>query len=467
VRHALKPLAPACALLLALPLLGGPRPVRAGGTPPDTLVVLSTTDLKGKTSPCGCHIPKGGFARIAAFLDSARAVRRATLYVDAGGYFPDQDGRPDLAEFMTRSLVQLGVGAIGVGPRDLRHGIAFLKDLVQRTGAPVTCANLADKRTRLPIFTSGRLLDVAGVKVGVFALYSDRFELGPAADSLVVLDPENAAQSQVTALRNKGAQVVILLAQMGRAGGEDLVSTVPGIDAVVLGHDVPVYEMGRRIGETMASYAGEQGQHLGVIMVALSPGGKVADALCSVAALGPDVREQPAMFKAVKSFEDAYNERMRVEERSANANDDDDPVDHFVGEQVCARCHAAESQQWRTTAHSLAWETLQRVKKDATPECIPCHVVGFRQAGGFQTDLRTPHLVNVQCENCHGMGTEHASDWLLHHKVNEGTCRTCHNQERDPEFDFKAKLPLIVHGNTSGESIRIVKARRGSGAMGG
>ena len=468
MRHALKPLAPACVLLLALPLaLGGPRPVRAAGAPPDTLVVLSTTDLKGKTSPCGCHIPKGGFARIAAFLDSARAVRRATLYLDAGGFFPEQDGRTDLAEFMTRSLAQLGVGAIGVGPRDLRHGIAFLKDLVQRTGAPVTCANLADKRTRLPVFTSGRLLDVAGVKVGVFAIYSDRLDLGPAADSLVVLDPENAAQSQVTALRTKGAQVVILLAQMGRAGGEDLVSTVPGIDAVVLGHDIPVYEMGRRIGGTMASYAGEQGQHLGVIKVALSPAGKVLDEYCSVAALGPDVREQPAMFRAVKTFEDAYNERMRVEERSANVNDDDDPVDHFVGEQVCARCHAAEAQQWRTTAHSLAWETLQRVKKDATPECIPCHVVGFRQAGGFETDLRTPHLVNVQCENCHGMGTEHASDWLLHHKVNEGTCRTCHNQERDPEFDFKAKLPLIVHGNTSGESIRIVKARRGSGAMGG
>ena len=468
MRHALKPLAPACVLLLALPLaLGGPRPVRAAGAPPDTLVVLSTTDLKGKTSPCGCHIPKGGIARIAAFLDSARAVRRATLYLDAGGFFPEQDGRTDLAEFMTRSLAQLGVGAIGVGPRDLRHGIAFLKDLVQRTGAPVTCANLADKRTRLPIFTSGRLLDVGGVKVGVFAIYSDRLDLGPAADSLVVLDPENAAQSQVTALRTKGAQVVILLAQMGRAGGEDLVSTVPGIDAVVLGHDIPVYEMGRRIGGTMASYAGEQGQHLGVIKVALSPAGKVLDEYCSVAALGPDVREQPAMFRAVKTFEDAYNERMRVEERSANVNDDDDPVDHFVGEQVCARCHAAEAQQWRTTAHSLAWETLQRVKKDATPECIPCHVVGFRQAGGFETDLRTPHLVNVQCENCHGMGTEHASDWLTQHKVNEGTCRTCHNQERDPEFDFAAKFPLIVHGNTSGESIRIVKARRGSGAMGG
>jgi hypothetical protein len=422
--------------------------------------------LKGKTSPCGCHVPKGGFARMAAFLDSSRAARRTTLYLDAGGYFPEEEGRTDLAEFMQRSLVQLGVGAIGIGPRDLGRGIAFLRDLARRTGAPITCANLADKRTRLPIFPSGRVLDAGGIKVGVFALYSDRFDLGPAADSLVVLDPENAAQSQVTALRNKGAQVVVLLAQMGRAGGEDLVSTVPGIDAVVLGHDVPVYELGRRIGGTMASYAGEQGQHMGVLEVALASNGRAADATCSVASLGPEVREQPVMFKAVKAFEDAYNERMRVEERSARLDVEDDPVDHFVGEQVCARCHATESQQWRTTAHSLAWETLQRVKKDATPECIPCHVVGYRKAGGFETDVRTPQLVNVQCENCHGMGTQHGEDWLERHKVDEGTCRTCHNQERDPEFDFAAKFPLIVHGNTSGESIRIVKARREKGLMG-
>jgi hypothetical protein len=395
-------------------------------------------------------------------VDSTRAAKRATLYVDAGGGFPEQDGRTDLAEFMYRSLVQIGAGAIGVGPRDLRHGVAYLKDLVRRTGAPVTCANLADKRTRLPLFPSGRVVDVAGVKVGIFALYGDRFELGPAADSLVVLDPENAAQAQVTALRNKGAQVVILLAQLGRVGGEDLVTAVPGIDAVVLGHDVPVYEKGRRVGSTVLSYSGEQGQHLGVITIALAADGRATDATCAVAALGPEVREQPVVLKSVKAFEDAFNERMRLEERSARAGDDD-PVDHFVGEHVCARCHESESQQWRTTAHSLAWETLERVKKDATPECIPCHVVGFRQAGGFQTAGLTPQLADVQCENCHGMGTEHGDDWLVRHKVDQGTCITCHNQERDPEFDFSAKFPLIVHGNTSGESIRIVKARRGSG----
>jgi len=448
------------AALMLLPG-GGPRPTLAADAPPGTLMLLGVADLKGKTSPCGCHIPKGGFARIAAYVDSVRAKESATVFLDAGGSFPEQDGRTDLAEFMFQSLVRLRTGAIGVAPRDLRHGVAYLRDLVRKTGAPVTCANLADARTRKPIFPTSLIVDAHGVKVGVFALFSDRFDRGPAADSLVVLDPENAAHAEVAALRARGAQVVVLLAQLGRVGAEDLVSAVPGIDVAILGYDIPVYEVGRRIGGTVASYAGDQGQFLGVVTTKLAADGRVADATCAVVALGPEVHEQPAMLSTVKAFEDAYNERMRREERSAALNTgDDDPVDHFVGERVCARCHQAESDQWRTTAHSLAWETLQRVKKDATPECIPCHVVGFQQAGGFQTAERTPQLVNVQCENCHGMGTQHGDDWLQREKVGEGTCTMCHNHERDPEFDFHAKFPLIVHGNTSGESIRIVKARR-------
>ena len=449
---------PLAALLL---FAGGPS---AADSPPRRLVILATADLKGKTSPCGCHVPKGGLSRLATYVDSTRAAGSPTLLLDAGGSFPEQDGRTELAEFMFASEVRIGVGAMGVSPRDLRHGVAFLRDLTRRTNAPLTCANLLDRRTHAPLFPTSRILDVGGVRVGVLALISDRLDLGPAKDSLEVVDPENAAQAEVTSLRSRGATVVVLLTQLGRAGGEDIVSAVPGIDALVLGHDVPVYDVGRRIGGTLASYAGDQGQHLGIVTLELGADGAVSDGMCKVVPLGPEVKEQPAMLASVKQFEDAYNERMRREERSAYAADDDgDPVDHFVGGQICARCHTAESEQWHTTAHSLAWETLVRVKKDATPECIPCHVVGFHRDGGFQTVARTPHLVNVQCENCHGMGTLHSDDWLKRSNVDEGTCVVCHNQERDPEFDFSAKFPLIVHGNTSGESIRIVKARREKG----
>ncbi len=461
-------------LLLVAP--GGSRTSQAGmpqarqaSTTPERLVVLATADLMGETSPCGCHTPKGGFSRIGTFVDSTRATGQATLYVDAGGAFPVNVGRTDLARFMFQTMQQLAPGAVGVAPRDLHLGVAFLRDVARRSGLPLTCANLVDRRSRAPLFPTTRLVQASGVTVGVFALVGERFDLGPARDSVAVLDPENAAHEAVASLRSRGARVIVLLSQLGRVGGEDIASAVPGIDAVILGRDIPLLEHGRRIGSTLLSYAGDRGQHLGVVTLALDGSARAVDGTCDIRALGPDVREHPALLASVRRFEDAYNERMRKEQRSERAahDADSDPVDHFVGDSVCGRCHPAEAEQWLTTAHSLAWETLVRERKDATPECVPCHVVGYRQPGGFQSASATPHLVNVQCENCHGMGTLHVESWLARSGLGEATCRTCHNAERDPEFDYATRLPLVTHGNSSGESIRVVKARRERGYSSG
>ena len=451
-------------LLLALPMLLAGSLASGAGSPsakrPGELVLLATTDLKGRTSPCGCHTPKGGFARSAYVLDSLRAGSTAFLYVDAGGAFPDQDGRPDLAEFMYGALAQQSPGGVGVAPRDLRLGIQYLKMLARDSKLPVLCANLQDRATGRPLFPGTRIVTVRGVKVGLFALLGDRWDLGPARDSVTVTDPENAAHAAVASLRAQGAQVIVLLSQLGKVGGEDLAAAVPGIHAVILGHDVPIMERGRRVGDAMLSYAGELGQHLGVVRVALDAGGRPSGGDVEVRALGPDVREQPAMLARVKAFEDAFNERMRKEMLAMRGGDDQDsdPVDHFMGVAVCERCHESQAAQWRTTAHSLAWETLVREKKDATPECITCHVVGFREPGGFRTAELTPGLINVQCENCHGVGTQHREGWLQ--QISALTCQNCHRDEHDPEFDYEKKMALVTHGNTSGESIRVVKERR-------
>jgi hypothetical protein len=462
------PVRAARTLLLALPLcLGSFAPAASAATPPaNDLLVIGTTDLRGRTSPCGCHTPKGGFARMAAVLDSLRGAGSRFLFVDAGGAFPDQPGRPDLAEFMFHALAGLSPAAVGVAPRDLRHGVEFLTTLAKETGLPMVCANLVDRVSGRRLFPASRVVTVRGVRVGIFALLGERFDLGPARDSVVVTEPENAAHEAIDALRAQGAQVIVLLSQLGKVGGEDIATAVPGIDAVILGHDVPILDHGRHVGDALLSYAGEMGQHLGEIRLALDARGRVDGGEVFVRMLGPDVRQEPATLARVKAFEDAYNERMRAEMLAAQSAEstDADPVDHFVGGDVCARCHADEDAQWRTTAHSLAWQTLVREKKDATPECIPCHSVGYQAPGGFRSAVRTPHLVNVQCENCHGMGTQHREGWAA--AVEEPVCRTCHNVERDPEFDYAERLPRIVHSNTSGESIRIVEDRREHGMSG-
>ena len=153
-----------------------------------------------------------------------------------------------------------------------------------------------------------------------------------------------------------------------------------------------------------------------------------------------------------------YDLAQQTSEASSQA------TDHFLGVELCQRCHQTEAAQWKTTAHSLAWQTLVTVKKDATPECIGCHVVGYKAPGGFQSSADAPRLVNVQCENCHGMGTRH-EEYSTTLKITAQTCQTCHHGDNDPEFNWDKKLPMIAHGNMSGETIQRMKNKPPNPAM--
>jgi hypothetical protein len=449
-------------LLLGIPLAVGTLLLLAAASAParhpEKLVILSTTDVKGKTSPCGCSTPKGGLSRRASFADSVRAEYGQVMVVDAGGYFPEFDTHQDVAWFMMDAMRMLHVDALGVSERDLRFGLAFLRQQVKRTQLPVVSANLYDKAKAKPIFPAYVIRQVGGVKVGVFALISPKVQLGPAQDSLSVVDPETAARRAVAELRKKGADAVVLLSQLGRVESEDLVAAVDGIDALVTGHGVPVLPKGRMVKNTVAVYGGEQGQYMGMTVLNLD-GKKVVGGSAETYMLGPQIAEHPEVLEIVKAFEDAFNEKQRKAEKALMAKTeargpDQGAKDHFLGAEVCIRCHVDEGAQWKTTSHAVAWQTLIDVKKDATSDCIPCHVVGYQQPGGFQSSADVPKLANVQCENCHGMGTRHEAFTQAKLGVTEQACIKCHQGENDPHFDFEAYLPRIAHNNLSGETIK-------------
>jgi hypothetical protein len=253
-------------------------------------------------------------------------------------------------------------------------------------------------------------------------------------------------------MRAKGATVVVLLSNLGKVDSEDLVAAVTGIDVAVVGGNVPVLPRGRMVHETVAGYSGEQGHYLGVTTVALDAAGHMTSAGNEAVVMGPTMPENGEALARIKTFEDAFNEKLRrlQNEHAAQAalaagNGLDDVVSHYVGAEVCGRCHTQEYAQWKTTAHARAWQTLVDAHKDATPDCVRCHVVGYREPGGFQTGADAPTLANVQCENCHGMGTEHNSWPARSTHLTELTCRRCHTEETSPVFDFAVFQPHIVH----------------------
>jgi len=390
-------------------------------------------------------------------VDSLKLQYGQVLLVDNGGFFPEEADSlyRDKAWFLMDGMVLLGTDAVGVSEKELKYGKGWLLAQVKRSRLPMTCANLWDKQTKKTLLPPSLIVKKGTVNVGVFALTSDKVDLGPARDSITVEDPAAAATRTVADLRKRGATVVVLLSQLGKVESEDLVTGVDGIDAVIAGRNVPVLQKGRMIKNTVACYGGEQGQNIGRTIITLDDGRHMQTGDNDVFVLGPEVGEKPEILQLVKSFNDAFNDKMRKLEKERAAQSatqtggegqgQKQAVDHFVGADVCQRCHVQEYQQWQTTGHARAWQTLVENKKDATPECVVCHVVGYKQPGGFQTSDDAAKLGNVQCESCHGMGTTHEAMPTQPQKITAATCQTCHTATTSPPFTFDVYAPHIMH----------------------
>jgi hypothetical protein len=172
--------------------------------------------------------------------------------------------------------------------------------------------------------------------------------------------------------------------------------------------------------------------------------------------LGPEVTEKKEVADLVRGFEDGFNAMLarKEKEQAAVASLSDsskNAPDHFLGADMCIRCHVAEGEQWKTTHHSRAWATLTERHKDATPECVPCHVVGYKQPGGFGMNTTGAVMSNVQCENCHGMGTKHEAFAASSQKLTEATCMACHTTSTSPDFNFAKFKPYIDHTHKESE----------------
>jgi len=372
--------------------------------------------------------------------------------VDGGGFFPEDDLHQDVAWFLMDVMKVLGTDAVGMSEKELRFGVGYLKAQLKRTQLPMVCANLYEKKTSKLLLAPYVLKQVGTVKVGIFGLMSNVLDLGPSRDSLRVEEPSVAAKRMVAELRKKGATVVVLLSQLGKIEGEDLVTAVDRIDVVILGHSVPLLQKGRLIKATVACYGGEQGQYVGRTLLTLDARRKMVTGENEAFILGPDIPDKKEMAALVRGFNDSFNEKLQKlqKERAAKAAERaaQGAPEHYLGGEICARCHSAEAEQWKTTKHAQAWETLVAAKQDTVASCIGCHVLGFRQPGGFKDSTSSQSLAGVQCENCHGMGSTHEAFSAAPRKVTELTCRVCHTKETSPGFDYALYQPHIDHKGT-------------------
>ncbi len=132
----------------------------------------------------------------------------------------------------------------------------------------------------------------------------------------------------------------------------------------------------------------------------------------------------------------------------------------FVGAHRCVECHTTQAAFWEKTSHARAYATLVTVNKQFSLDCIRCHVSGWQQPGGVcridKAAVGGPGIgagnrfgigrQDVQCEACHGAGSEHVADPPEHieSKVAVNVCLRCHEAANSPHFDDAKYRPFII-----------------------
>lgn len=119
----------------------------------------------------------------------------------------------------------------------------------------------------------------------------------------------------------------------------------------------------------------------------------------------------------------------------------------FIGPASCRVCHQAAYDQWKTTPHAKAFETLTPADQK-NPQCLQCHARDVAQGGE----------AGVTCETCHGVGQYYWPNYVMRDaEVAKGaglvpapdakSCAMCHDASSPAlkPFDPATAMPAIDH----------------------
>ncbi len=342
------------------------------------------------------------------------------------------------ADVIATIYKRIGIDAVNVGELDLVLGVEFLKELEKKHDFPFISANLMDD-THAPIFKPYVIKKVNDKKVGIFGLMGDTSEMLSKVKKITdgavsVQDPIQAAKSVIQELTGKVDYIIALTHQ--KANRDWVISRrVDGIDLVVGGHDKLKTREPSKADETLIVRAGEKNQYQGMLEIALD--GTEA-AKNSLVPLGSNIADDAK----VKAILHDYNNRVVELYSSAQEKNRDALTNAESRSMACAPCHSDQVEQWQTTDHAKAYETLVKNSKQFDPQCLVCHTTRFEQSQGFSMELQQPALVNVGCEDCHGFSEDHLTDMqpVPIPSPDMQLCLKCHTSDRCPSFEEDAQV---------------------------
>ncbi|MGJ0396107.1 MAG: bifunctional metallophosphatase/5'-nucleotidase [Methylocystis sp.] len=199
---------------------------------------------------------RGGFARIAGAVKAERAKAKNIIVAHAGDTLsPSLTSSVDQGAHIMDLLNRVGLDVFTPGNHEFDFGEAVFRQRMGEATFALLAANLRDASGHpLPGFADSKIIDVEGVKIGLFGLTDDEAARRSDPGTLKLLPAIETAKREAQALRGAGADLVVAVTHSEWQDDLRLMKLGP-IDIVLSGHDhnlLVAYDGRAAIGETQA-----------------------------------------------------------------------------------------------------------------------------------------------------------------------------------------------------------------------
>jgi hypothetical protein len=479
---------------------------RAWNQPAPDLVLVLSGQQHGYLEPCGCSLPQyGGLPRRYNFIEGLKARGWPVLAVDLGDVIEPKDhviaadrivGRTPQTllryETSMKALQTMNYLAVGLGqPETEMPLLQTLGQYALNDSKPrIIAANLKDKETNFAGAIGSWVVGSATantLKVGVTASVSPtvRQQMPAQNPALHWDDTIKAVTAALAAMKAHSPDLQVLLYQGSVAEARACASSPQFKNQfhiiMCLSQESEPFGKPVHVNDTWIVSVGHKGRYVGVVGVYRTGNPQHPfDLKYELVMLGPEYDTKPGQRSPVLDLLEDYTKEVKNGDYLAKYKQTKHPLQvefpkaEFVGSEACAGCHREAYKIWAGHKHHQAYQGLVDAKNPSLrqfdAECIVCHTVGFTYHTGFENQQKTPHLMEVGCENCHGPGSLHAGlgkktpphmlELMNPYKENPNetpqqmqkrllaidlSCQKCHDIDNDVHWSFAKKWPAVIH----------------------